>query len=93
MHNPRASRKCSPSGNWLLLHTRWGWCGFKHFLQPSVPHVEAHRLEKLFSPSRALAPGCEQEFKVLHGMGEPDSKGKVEIFVLGRRRTGSMPKG
>ncbi|GAB5571658.1 hypothetical protein PRBEI_2000547300 [Prionailurus iriomotensis] len=38
------------------------------------------------SPSRTLLPRFEQEFKVLLRMGEPDSEGKVEIFILGKRR-------
>ncbi|XP_078303216.1 uncharacterized protein LOC132667282 [Panthera onca] len=85
-HSQGASSKCSHYANWLLLHTRRDWCRFKHFLKPSVLHVEARRLEKIFGPSRTLLPRFEQEFKVLLRMGEPDSEGKVEIFIMGKRR-------
>ncbi|KAF3831697.1 hypothetical protein GH733_000509 [Mirounga leonina] len=85
-HSPGASKKCSLSRNWLLMHTQQHWCKFKHFLKPSVLHLEARLLEKIFGPSRALLPGFEREFKVLLQMRERDSKGKVEIFIMGRHR-------
>ncbi|XP_077626633.1 uncharacterized protein LOC144236820 [Crocuta crocuta] len=85
-HSQGASRKCSHYANWLLLHSRRDWCRFKHFLKPSVLLVEARRLEKIFGPSGALLPRFEQEFKVLLRMGEPDSEGKVEVFIMGKRR-------
>ncbi|XP_029800416.1 oocyte-expressed protein homolog [Suricata suricatta] len=81
-----ASRKCFHYQNWLLLHAQRDWCRFKHFQKPSVLHVEARRLEKIFGPSRALIPKFEQEFKVLIRMGEPDSEGKVGVFIIGKRR-------
>ncbi|KAM7137007.1 KH domain-containing protein 3-like [Molossus nigricans] len=56
----------------------------KCFLKPSVLHVEACLLEKIFGPNRALLPTFEREFKVLVQMGEPDPEGKVEINITGR---------
>ena len=85
-HGSGASKKYSLSKNWLLVHTQRYWCRFKHFLKPSVLHVDARLLEKIFGPSRALVPGFEREFKVLLQMREPNSEGKVEILIMGRRR-------
>ncbi|CAK7311103.1 developmental pluripotency-associated 5 protein-like [Vulpes vulpes] len=85
-HGSGASKKYSHSKNWLLVHTQRYWCRFKHFLKPSVLHVDARLLEKIFGPSRALVPGFEREFKVLLQMREPNSEGKVEILIMGRRR-------
>lgn len=85
-YSPGANKKCSLSRNWLLMHTQQYWCKFKHFLKPSVLNVEARLLEKIFGPSRVLLPGFEREFKVVLQMRKPNSEGKVEIFILGRRR-------
>ncbi|CAD7687062.1 unnamed protein product [Nyctereutes procyonoides] len=82
-HSSGASRKYSHSKNWLLMHTQRYWCGFKHFLKPSVLHVDARLLGKIFGPSRALLLGSEGEFKVLFQMREPNSEGEVEIFIMG----------
>ncbi|XP_024898683.1 oocyte-expressed protein homolog [Pteropus alecto] len=56
---------------------------FKYFLKPSMLHVEACLLEKIFGPNRALLPAFEREFKVLLQIGDPDPEGKVEINILG----------
>ncbi|CAD7683858.1 unnamed protein product [Nyctereutes procyonoides] len=72
-HGSGASKKYSHSKNWLLVHTQRHWCRFKHFLKPSVLH-------------QSPCPRFELEFKVLLQMREPNSEGKVEILILGRRR-------
>ena len=48
-------------------------------------HVEARLLEKIVGPSRALLLGFQREFKVLLQKIDPNSEGKVQILIVGRR--------
>ncbi|CAD7679928.1 unnamed protein product [Nyctereutes procyonoides] len=79
-HSPGAREKCSHSKNWLHMHTQSSYAHPGYSV--GVSTLRSHPCFTWRPPSSRGANG----FKVLLSMREPHPKGKVEIFIMGRRR-------